>query len=206
MRPKNRGSASLYPHGIVLKGFCAFSTVTVLVSCYGFAMYLARTRSLFFLVFIACAMVIGTVVYLQRVFGLTPCVLCLWQRAAFAASGMIAAVAAFHAPGSVGCRIYAAMILLLTLLGAFVAGGQVWLQTATPDEAIAVMAFAEHVLAFFSRHDLVDGLHYHTVMCAEISWTLFGISLPEWSLLAFVALALSMSWPLLKSVRAAEPA
>lgn len=168
-------------------------------------MYLARTRSLFFLVFIACAMVIGTVVYLQRAFGLTPCVLCLWQRAAFAASGLIAMVAALHAPGSVGCRIYAALILLVTLLGAVVAGGQVWLQTATPDEAIAAMAFAEHVLAFFSLHNLVEGLHYHTVMCAEIFWTLFGISLPEWSLLAFVALALSMLWPLLKSVQLTEP-
>ncbi len=169
-------------------------------------MYLARTRSLFFLVFIACAMVIGTVVYLQRVFGLTPCVLCLWQRAAFAVSGLLAVVAALHSPGSLGCRIYAALILLVTLLGAVVAGGQVWLQTATPDEAIALLAFAEHVLAALARLDLVDGLHQHTVMCAEIFWTLFGISLPEWSLLAFVALALGMLWPLLKSAGASEPA
>jgi disulfide bond formation protein DsbB len=169
-------------------------------------MYLARTRSLFFLVFIACAMVIGTVVYLQRVFGLTPCVLCMWQRAAFAASGLVALVATCHGPGRAGCRIYAGSILLIALAGAGVAGGQVWLQTATPDDAIAVMAIVEHVLAFFALHDLVDGLHSHSVMCAEISWSLFGLSLPEWSLLAFVVLVLVMAWPLLKSVQATEPA
>lgn len=169
-------------------------------------MYLARTRSLFFLVLIVCAMVIGTALYLQCVLGLAPCILCLWQRAAFAAIGLIALAAAWHSPGSVGCRIYAGLILLLTLLGAGIAGAQVWLQTATPDEAIAVMAFVEQVLALLTLHDLVDQLPGHTLMCAEISWTLFGISLPEWSLLAFVALALIMLWPLLKSVQPIEPA
>ena len=155
-------------------------------------MQLAHTRSLFFLVFIACAMIIGSVFYLQCVVGLSPCVLCLWQRAALAASGLVALIATLHAPDRKGFRAYSVMILLLTLAGAAIAGGQVWLQTASADETIAVIAWAEWLLDAVSLHHLVDGLRGDASICAEISWSLFGISLPEWSLLAFVGLALLM--------------
>ncbi|WP_240997216.1 disulfide bond formation protein B [Pseudomonas viridiflava] len=43
-------------------------------------MHLARTRSLFFLAFLTCALLIAAVPYLQHAFGLEPCLLCLSQR------------------------------------------------------------------------------------------------------------------------------
>jgi disulfide bond formation protein DsbB len=159
-------------------------------------MQLAHTRSLFFLVFIACAMIIGSVIYLQRVFGLSPCVLCLWQRSAFFVSGLVALIAALHSPGKTGCRTYSAVILLITLSGAAIAGGQVWLQTATADETVMVIAWFEHLLDLISSNQLINRLHSDAAFCAEISWSLFGISLPEWSLLAFVGLALIMVYAL----------
>ncbi|UXZ96447.1 disulfide bond formation protein B [Pseudomonas phytophila] len=167
-------------------------------------MQLARTRSLFFLVFIACAMIVGSVVYLQCVVvGLSPCVLCLWQRAVFVASGLVAFIATIHAPGRAGCGAYSAVILLLTLSGAAIAGGQVWLQTATIDQTAEVIAQVERLLDMLSLHSQVDRLRSDAAFCAEISWSLFGISLPEWSLLAFVGLALVMLYALFNaSVRA----
>jgi disulfide bond formation protein DsbB len=162
-------------------------------------MQLAHTRSLFFLVFIACAMIIGSVFYLQCVVGLSPCVLCLWQRAAFVASGLVALIATLHAPGRKGCRVYSVITLLLTLAGAAIAGGQVWLQTATSDETIAVIAWAEWLLDTVSLHHQIDRLRGDASICAEIPWSLFGISLPEWSLLAFVGLALVMLYALFRA-------
>lgn len=155
-------------------------------------MQLAHTRSLFFLVFIACAMIVGSVIYLQRLFGLSPCVMCLWQRSAFVASGILALIAAFHSPGKTGCRAYSTLTLLITFSGAAIAGGQVWLQTATADETITVIAWFEHLLDLLSTYHLINRLHSDAALCAEITWSLFGISLPEWSLLAFVGLALIM--------------
>jgi disulfide bond formation protein DsbB len=159
-------------------------------------MPLARTRSLFFLAFIACALIIGTVVYLQRVFGLTPCVLCIWQRWGFLLCAAMSLAAALHAPGTAGCRCYGVLILLFALSGATLAGAQVWLQTATADELIPVIAAIERGLDFLFLGDLVDRLRLDAGMCAEINWSLFGISLPEWSLLAFVGLALLALYPL----------
>jgi disulfide bond formation protein DsbB len=162
-------------------------------------MHLAHTRSLFFLVFIACAMIIGAVVYLQRVFGLSPCVMCLWQRAGIIVCGLLALIAALHAPGRGGCRAYSVVILMMALVGAAIAGGQVWLQTATTDQTIDVIAWIERLLDLLSLQTLIDRLLSDAALCAEISWTLFGISLPEWSLLAFVGVTLIMLYALFRS-------
>jgi disulfide bond formation protein DsbB len=162
-------------------------------------MPLARTRSLFFLAFIACALIIGTVVYLQRVFDLTPCVLCVWQRWVFLICAALALAAAWHGPGPNGCRRYGALMLVLTLSGGAIAGTQVWLQTATPDELVPVIAAIERSLdALFLGH-VVERLRFDTLLCAEINWSLFGMTLPEWSLLAFVGLALLALYPIFQS-------
>lgn len=162
-------------------------------------MQLAHTRSLFLLVFIACAVIIGSVHYLQRAFGLSPCLLCLWQRTAFIVSGLVALIAAFHAPSRAGCRAYSTCLLVITLAGAAIAGGQVWLQTATDDETIKVIAWGERLLDALNWYAPVDRLRSDAAFCAEVSWSLFGISLPEWSLLAFVGLALIMLYALFKA-------
>lgn len=162
-------------------------------------MPLARTRSLFFLAFIACVLIIGTVVYLQRAFGLIPCVLCLWQRWVFLFCAVLCFAAALHAPGPTGGRRYSAVMLLLTSSGATIAGAQVWLQTATVDQLVPVVAAFEHGLDFFSLNGGIDRLSFDAAVCAEINWSLFGISLPEWSLLAFVGLALLALYPLCRA-------
>ena len=45
----------------------------------------------------------------------------------------------------------------------------------------------------------VDRLLGDAAFCAEVTWTLFGISLPEWSLLAFVGLAMIALYVLLRA-------
>jgi disulfide bond formation protein DsbB len=161
-------------------------------------MHLARTRSLFFLAFIACALVIGGVVYLQRVFGLVPCVLCHWQRGALIACAAVCLAAGLHGPRDRGCRVYGGVLMVIALLGAGIAGGQVWLQTATVDELGPVLVWFEQLLDWLSQHSAVDRLRSDATLCAAITWSLFGISLPEWSLLAFVGLALLAAYPLLR--------
>lgn len=153
-------------------------------------MHLARTRSLFFLVFIACASIIGSVVYLQRVIGLSPCLLCWLQRGVMIATGALSLIAAVHAPGRSGIRCYSILILLTAWVGAAMAGGQVWLQTAAADDLIPVIAAFERVLDMLGMSGFVDRLLGDAAFCAEVTWSLFGISLPEWSLLAFVGLAM----------------
>ncbi|KOP51667.1 acetyltransferase [Pseudomonas coronafaciens pv. porri] len=159
-------------------------------------MYLARSRFLFFLASLACALIIGTAVFLQQAFGLEHCVLCVVQRALFVACGLLALAAACHAPGCKGWRRYSFWLLLIALVGAGTAGAQVWLQTASADQLIPFIARLEYVLGLLSLDTCVDRLRHDAMLCAEVTWSLFGISLPEWSLLAFTGLVLLPLYPL----------
>jgi protein dithiol:quinone oxidoreductase len=153
----------------------------------GFAMHLARSRSLFLLAFIACALVIGALMYLEHSARLVPCPLCVVQQVLVSAFGLIALVAFIQAPGTVGWRIYSSLMLFCAMLGASAAGRQVWLQSlpvdnvdciVTPDNFLGVMPFFKLIAQMF------DG----EVDCLEVTWSLFGMSLPEWSLLAFAGM------------------
>lgn len=162
-------------------------------------MCLACARSLFLSAFIACALILGATFYLQLGVGLDPCLLCITQRAMLAATAVLCLAAACHAPTVKGCRRYGVVMFLVALCGACVAGGQVWLQTATDDQVVPIIARIETALSALSLDRWIDRMGSEFRFCAEINWTLFGFSLPEWSLLAFVALMLLACYPVFAS-------
>ncbi|MBA1231272.1 disulfide bond formation protein B [Pseudomonas viridiflava] len=163
-------------------------------------MHLARTRSLFFLACLTCALIIAAVLYLQRVVGLEPCALCLTQRAAMVSYGVLTLAAACHSPAAAGWCRYCGALLLIALAGAVMAGTQVWLQTASADQLIPLVASLERLFASVSLGSWNEGLRGQAAFCAQVTWSLFGLSLPEWSLLAFVGLALLPLYPLLSEL------
>lgn len=153
-------------------------------------MHLARTRSLFFLVFFACALIVGAAVYLERVVGSAPCPLCFAQRALLLTCSGVCLVAALHAPGSVGWRIYSGVLLFVSSMGAALAGRQVWLQASPPDNPAACLTNLQYLLDTQPWLKVLAMIFVGSAGCSEITWSLFGISLPEWSLLAFAGISL----------------
>jgi len=164
-------------------------------------MYLACTRTLFLFAFIACALIIGTTLYLEQTFSLQPCLLCVLQRLAMLGCGLLSLAATWHAPGPTGWRRYGAGVLLLAACGAGAAGSQVWLQTATDDQLVPIVAWFERMLSALSLDAWITRMDSEFVFCAEINWSLVGFSLPEWSLLAFTGLVGLACYPLLGSGR-----
>lgn len=164
-------------------------------------MYLACTRFLFLFTFIACASIIGATLYLQQTFGLDPCPLCMVQRAAMASFGLLSLAATWHAPGIKGWRRYSVAVLLIAACGAGAAGSQVWLQTATDDQLVPIVARLEVLLSSLSLDRWINRMDSEIVFCAEINWSLFGFSLPEWSLLAFTGLMTLACYPLINGER-----
>lgn len=159
-------------------------------------MHLARTRVLFLLAFIACALSLGAALWLQHGFNLEPCLFCRWQRVLLAIAGLICLIASFHGPAARGWRRYASCLLVTALLGAGVAGAQVWLQTSTPEQFLSVTTALERSLDNLALDAWGDVLLGESRLCVEINWSLFGISLPEWSLLCFTGLLLLALYPL----------
>lgn len=150
-------------------------------------MNLASPRSLFFLAFLACVAMLGTGFYLQYAIGLEPCPLCILQRIFFAGAGLFALIAALHGRGR---GFYSVMILLCSLAGAGTAGRQIWLQTLPPDQLPSCLPPLEFMLESMPYTKIIYTMFHGSADCAEVSWTLLSLSIPEWSLLAFIAFAL----------------
>ena len=70
--------------------------------------------------FVACAALMGYALYAQYGLGLQPCPLCIFQRVATIATGILFLLAALHNPGARGARVYGALIgfgIVLTWVG-----------------------------------------------------------------------------------------
>src|SRR6185312_11050532 len=91
-----------------------------------------RPRPIYFGIFLICAALMGFGLYLQHVEHLEPCPLCILQRYAFVATGVIALVAGLQDPGRIGRVVYGLLLIAASGAGAVVAGRQSWLQHNPP--------------------------------------------------------------------------
>ena len=95
-------------------------------------------RARCFLGFVLCAALIGFAIFSQTQWGLQPCPLCIFQRIAFAALGLVFLIGGLHAPRSLGGRRAYSMLALVTAgFGAAISGRHVWLQHLPPDQVPA---------------------------------------------------------------------
>ena len=155
-------------------------------------------RALFSLMVIACAALLGYGYYLQYYGGLEPFPLCILQRLAFVALLIIFLVAALHGPRGYGARVYAAIGLLMSIVGAAIAGRQVWLQHLPPDQVPQCGPGLEYMLDVLPLFEAVRMMLSGSGECAEVDWTFLGLSIAEWSLGWFVLLALGCLYLLLR--------
>ncbi|MBK5509223.1 MULTISPECIES: disulfide bond formation protein B [unclassified Pseudomonas] len=163
-------------------------------------MSLACSRSLFFMAFTAGALALGVSYYLEYVVGLKPCGLCLLQRGCLALLLVVYLVASVHGPRRFGSFVYWLLGLSASLGGTVAAWRQVLLQS-DPQQQLSLCS--PNLEAWFGSMPwgcAVQRLFKGTDDCAEISWTLFDLSIPEWSLLFFVAMLILGIYQLLRHV------
>ena len=147
------------------------------------------TRKLAVAGFVVCAGLIGIALGLQHFRNLEPCPLCMIQRLFFVAIGAVFLVAALVGPKGFGARVLGGLALLLALGGAAFATRHVWLQWRPPEsESCSADLFTmfDRLPFFAVIRKALDA----TGDCARVDWTLLGLSIAEWSLLWFVALAI----------------
>ncbi|MCW8274542.1 disulfide bond formation protein B [Pseudomonas sp. PCH199] len=162
-------------------------------------MSLACTRSLFFTVFVTGTLVLGVSYYLEYSVGLIPCGLCLLQRFCLALLVGVCLMAAVHGPGRLGSFLYWLLGLLCSLAGTVTAWRQVLLQSDPVHLSICTPNLAD-LFANAPWSYVVQQMFKGTIDCAQISWTLFDLSIPEWSLLFFVAMMTLGIYQLLRLV------
>ena len=116
------------------------------------------------------------------------------QRAFYYAFGAVFLLAALHGPGRAGQIVYSLLGLLFALGGAGVAARHVWLQHLPPDQVPACGPDLFFMLENFPLGRTLQKLFTGSGQCAEVKWRFLGLSIPEWSLVCFSALALYALW------------
>jgi disulfide bond formation protein DsbB len=151
-------------------------------------MPLFHSRTLFLLAFIGCLLILAGALYLEHGVGLEPCPLCIVQRICVMIFGAICLLAALHGPGRLGQRLYAILLLLVAGSGAGTAARQVWLQSVPADQLPACIPPLDYLMDSLPFQEVVRVVLHGSADCAEVSWTLFTLSIAEWSLLAFAGM------------------
>jgi disulfide bond formation protein DsbB len=160
----------------------------------------ACSRSLFFSVFIAGSLALGVSYYLEYAVGLKPCGLCLLQRACLALLSGVCLLASVQGPGRVGSFLYWLLGLCCSLAGTVTAWRQVLLQSDPAHQLSTCAPNLGDLLASAPWTCVLQQMFKGTIDCAQISWTLFDLSIPEWSLLFFVAMVILVIYQLMRHV------
>jgi len=156
-------------------------------------------RAQFLLGFLVCTGLLGYAIYLQLAMGLEPCPLCIFQRLAFTALGLLFLIGAVHGPSNRPGRVtYGVLAFIAAAVGIGIAARHVYVQLLPPELSTS----CGPPLAFLS--ETMGPLEvFRTVLtgtgnCGDIDWSLFGLTMPMWSLVWFVVLA---GWALYAALR-----
>src|SRR5580658_1938806 len=145
-------------------------------------------RELNFLGVALCLGLLGYAWYAQAVLHLEPCPLCIFQRVGVAVVGLLFLLAALHHPRRWGARVYGVLLLLAALATMAVAARHLWIQHLPEGAVPACGATLSYMLEVFPVADVVRKVLTGSGECARITWTMLGLSMPAWVLLAAAGL------------------
>jgi len=149
-------------------------------------MYAGRTP--FLIGFLACVAAVGAALgYFQQYLGLEPCPLCIFQRISVMVVGAIFLVALVHGPAGIGRQVYGALLSIANLAGIGIAARHLWLQYGTHEE-LSCGGTLDFMLENDPLMKVITDVFKGTGDCGEIVWSLFGISIPGWTLLFLLGL------------------
>jgi len=139
-----------------------------------------------------CLAMLGFAVYAERVLGLAPCPLCMFQRVAVMLFAAICILAALHGPKGWGVRVWALLGLLANGLGAAIAGRHVWLQSLPKDQLPSCAPPMDYMWDNLPFGSMLETVLMTSGDCAEVDWQFLGLSMPVWTFIAFAIMAASM--------------
>lgn len=149
-----------------------------------------KPRILLLLIALYCAALLIFAVVLVRVVGLTPCPLCVVQRFFYALVGLSALIGYMAWWPRFSVRVAGIVVSGLSFLGGLVALRNVSLQRfpvasdSTEGCAVTFGSFLDGVIQSWGG----------TGNCGTVDWSFIGLSIADWSLIAFTGLTAIGIW------------
>ena len=148
----------------------------------------------FILVF--CLALLGTAYYMEYALGLEPCPMCIIQRIAVALAGLAAASAAVSRRQ---LAVYFGLTAFFSAGGAASATRHLYLQSLPADQVPTCGPDLAYLIDKSYFADALSMLFIGDGNCAEVMWSLLGISIPGWVLICCGLILISSSYPILVS-------
>lgn len=131
---------------------------------------------------------LGVAFYMEYQMGLEPCPLCMLQRIVFFCIGVVSFISALT--GYLGVRrVSAWFVVILSLSGAALAIRHLYLQNIPADQLPACLPGLSYMFEVFPWQEIMQAMIMGTGECGEVVWTFLGLSIPGWTLVAFVSMA-----------------
>lgn len=141
--------------------------------------------------FASCVGMMAYALYAQHVLLLEPCNLCIFQRIAVIAMGVWFFTAALHRNASrTVSRTYGSLLGLSAAFGVAVAWRHLWIQSLPADQVPACGPSLDYLMDAFPLGEALRLVFFGSGRCAEIDWSLFGLSMPAWVLIGIAPLGL----------------
>lgn len=151
------------------------------------------SRAGFAAVFVACAALLAFALYLQEEVGLEPCPMCILQRYAFTALGIVALVGAIHGPRGAALKVYGGLLVLIAIAGGSVAARQSYIQHYPPAVS-SCGTDLEFLVNAFPVSEALPKIFAGSGDCSVVHWRFLGLSIAEWALVWFVLIGGATVW------------
>jgi disulfide bond formation protein DsbB len=143
-------------------------------------------RRLFILCLLACfGLLIGSNI-IESFFYVIPCQLCILQRCVYYALAILFFIGAVHNPKNIGRYVYAFSSFVFSILGALIAGRQIWIQHLPLEQVPECAPGLERLIALHPLLDVLKIVFKGTSECFKVHFTILGLPLSNWSFVSFV--------------------
>ncbi|MBS0450400.1 MAG: disulfide bond formation protein B [Proteobacteria bacterium] len=150
--------------------------------------FFGAPRRAFGLIGLACVGMLAFGLYLQHVVGLEPCPMCVVQRYALVGVAVFAGLAS-AVSGRSARSVFGVLGLVASVGGAYTAARQSWLQWYPP-EFVSCGRDIYGMIESFPLQRAIPMIFRGSGDCSKIDWTFLGLSIANWSFIAFTVLGL----------------
>lgn len=145
--------------------------------------------------FLFCCVLITYALYAQYVLNLEPCPLCIFQRLAVIAMGIIFLYCSIIEPKSKIHKLLASIFFSITAsTGIAVASRHVWLQSLPSDQVPGCGPGLDFMLSTFPLTEVLEMVFSGSGECANVDWSFLSLSMPAWVIISFSLMLVFAIW------------
>jgi len=145
--------------------------------------------------FLFCCALMTYALYAQYVLNLEPCPLCIFQRLAVIAMGIIFLLCSIIDPESKIPKLLASFSFTVTAsTGTAVASRHVWLQNLPSDQVPGCGPGLDFMLSTFPLAEVLEMVFSGSGECANVDWSFLSLSMPSWVIISFFVMLIYAIW------------